>query len=389
MRTKVARLIKMVLRKVSRRDYLILNPNWVSLGGEGYNLMSNGRANKRYLPVRYSYHTPQDWNLRYDIRGHQFGVLQYSLSAPQQEPFCKVELNVQLPFTWTIKLEDQGLTGNGSHLPCVPRRQLPNKTPWLVGNLKFQSVQNETFYRRTGHRVRLEPGVADADYFNGLVYDSYAEDAVCFPKEILKTVGRFHPLEGKILDIGCAMGLMVAEAHSRGLDAEGLDYSPWAVEQANHRTADRCRVLDLDKAVLSDFNSTYDIITMHSVIEHLGNPKHALELVYGLCRPGSVVYIQTLNADSLMHRIMGEDWGGYTDYTHQSPWITADWIEGTAKELGFEVEYLRRYYVWNDNTYDDVWRSFSSFAEIYPANVILEDQFGDAIEVVLRRPIGS
>ena len=43
-----------------------------------------------------------------------------------------------------------------------------------------------------------------------------------------------------------------------------------------------------------------------------------------------VVYVETLNADSLMHRIMGDDWCGYSDFTHRSPWITADWLLETA-----------------------------------------------------------
>ena len=387
MRAKAARLIKKVLQKVSKRDYIILNPDWYSLGGEGYNLITTGRVNKQFLPIRYSYHTPPEWKLTYDLRGHQSGLLSYSLSAPEKEAFCKVEMEVQLPFTWTIKLEDGELTGNDRSLPLIPGQLIPKETPWLVGEFEFRSAANERLHRRTGHRVKLEAGVADAHYFNGLVYDSYAEDAVWFPGEVLDTIQRFHPLKGTFLDIGCAMGLLVEAAQKRGLDADGIDYSSWAVEQANARTRGCCRVLDLDKAGSVNFSTSYDIITMHSVIEHLGDPQHALQLLFEISRPGGVVYIQTLNADSLMHKIMGPDWCGYTDYTHRSPWITADWLAIEAKKVGFEVEYLRRYYVWNDNAYDDVWRSFSSFAEIYPANVILEDQFGDAIEVILRRPV--
>lgn len=81
----------------------------------------------------------------------------------------------------------------------------------------------------------------------------------------------------------------------------------------------------------------------------------------------------------------GYYWSGYTDYTHKSLWITADWINDTARQVGFEIASLRRYYVWNDNKFDDVWRVFTNLIQTYPANIILEDQFGDGIEVILRR----
>jgi len=50
------------------------------------------------------------------------------------------------------------------------------------------------------------------------------------------------------------------------------------------------------------------------------------------------------------------------------------------------LNHAKRYYVWNDNRIDDVWRCFTDLTQIYPASTILEDRFGDIIEVVLRRP---
>ncbi|HKP54365.1 MAG TPA: class I SAM-dependent methyltransferase [Chloroflexia bacterium] len=386
MRARVLRLLRFLVWKLSKHDYLLLHPAWSVTSGEGYKLISTGPSPTRYLPMRYNYHTREDWELRYEIRGHSSGVLWYKLRVPQEPPFLAVKLSVQLPFTLTVKRVGQEMLGNRTVIPVSKGRALPTEASWLVGEFEFHSQETGTMRRRAGHRIRLEKGENDAKYFSGGVYNSYDDNAAWMPNYVLKAIEPYHPLTGKLLDVGCATGLLVAHALSKGLDAEGIDSSEWAVGKANLRTGGRCRRLDLDTAEASTFSSSYDIITMHSVLEHLSDPSRALELLFKLCRPGGVVYIQTLNADSLMHRVMGEDWGGYSDYTHRSSWITADWLIEAAKASRFEIAFARRYYVWNDNIYDDVWSSFVAFAQVYPANVILEDHFGDAVEVILRRP---
>ena len=65
---------------------------------------------------------------------------------------------------------------------------------------------------------------------------------------------------------------------------------------------------------------------------------------------------------------------------------TADWLERNARKAGFEIVYLKRYGVWNDNAFDDVWKSFSALIQIHPGGVLLEDQLGDFVELILRRP---
>jgi 2-polyprenyl-3-methyl-5-hydroxy-6-metoxy-1,4-benzoquinol methylase len=388
MRAKVGKLVKSLLWKACQRDFVVLNPHWNVIGGKGFQILSNSTPEIKYLPIHYNYHTPKEWQLSYTIRGNVRGILRYTLQTPNTEPFCEVKHNIQLPYTWIVKLNEKGLMGNGNPIKLSDEQKIPRDTPWLIGNFEFLSEKNDLLFRRTGHRVKLERSQAETDenYFNGLIYTQYDEDAVLLPKQVFETIETYHPLQGKFLDVGCAIGLTVEYALTKGLDAEGVDYSAWAIEKANKRTGDRCRTLNFDKANVTDFASSYDIITMHSVIEHLGDPLHALNLLFKICRPNGVVYIQTLNADSLMRRVMGDDWGGYTDYTHQSPWITADWLVNSAKVAGFEVIYQKRYYLWNDNIYDDVWQSFASFSQLYPANIILEDALGDAVELILRRP---
>lgn len=389
MRGYLKKLIKQTLFRTLGRDYFILNPAWISIGTFGASDLIGPATvpNNMYrLPVRYNYHTPPNWNLHYDIKGNSSGRLRFSLSTPNEPPFCQLEFNTDLPFSWVVRLDGDSISGNNTVIPIVDGRTIPKTAVWLVGEFEFYSEQQGVLYRKTGHRVKLNKGALDASYFEGLVYHSYEKESAHYPQEILDIVRRYHTLVGRLLDVGCATGLLVEYALNQGMDAEGVDCSSWAIEKANARVLGSCRILDFDGAAPSDFQAPYDVIILHSVIEHLADPERALKLLFSLCRPDGVVYIQTLNADSLMHTLMKEDWGGFTDYTHKSPWITADWLSSTSQRLGFEILHLRRYHIWNDNGYDDVWRSFAVLIQTYPASVILEDHFGDIVEVVLRKP---
>jgi SAM-dependent methyltransferase len=178
----------------------------------------------------------------------------------------------------------------------------------------------------------------------------------------------------------------VEEASKRGLDAEGVDFSEWAIGEANKRTADRCRVMNLDVATALDFPVAYDIITMHSVIEHLADPQKVLDLLFQISRPGAVVYVQTLNADSMMHKIMETQWEGYTDFTHKSPWISRDWLTGASIKTGFEVVKVKTDGAWCENKHDEVWSAFKFVIQSYPSSLLLEEAWGDFLEVILRHP---
>jgi SAM-dependent methyltransferase len=231
-----------------------------------------------------------------------------------------------------------------------------------------------------------QAGTIDQNYFNGDVYQNYEMSSGMFPSQILERIADYRALEGRLLDVGCATGQLVEHACQQKLDAEGVDVSAWAVARAQERNGNRCRVLNLDGATKADFAAPYDIVVLHSVLEHLAEPARALRLLFEITRPGAIVYIQTLNADSLLHLLQKESWSGYSDYTHLSPWITRDWLGDEATRAGFEVRQLKCYGVWNDNRLDPAWRSFGALLQTAPTNVLLEEQFGDFTEAILQRP---
>lgn len=385
-KNKLYGLIKKAFWKATKRNYILLSPNLLVNNDIPDFAVIKVNSNKRHLPIKYNYHLSSKWNLSYDIRGENEGLLKFSLSTPNEKPFCELEMIVSLPFSLNICLQGDELLANNERIKVVAGVNIPKQSPWLVGKFHFKSSDGKVLERQTGHRINQElSGLSNSSYYEGQVYNNYDEAAASIPAQIFDSIEKYVSTKGRFLDIGCATGLMVEFALNKGFDAEGIDFSEWAVCKANIRTKGRCRVINFDECSASDFDQQYGVITMHSVIEHLKFPEKALKLLHKICLHGGIVYIQTLNADSLMHRVMKSDWGGYTDYTHQSPWITADWLQNKAKEIGFEVLRVKRYHLWNDNIYDDVWNSLNVVFQTYPLDVLLEDEFGDAVEVLLKK----
>ena len=95
------------------------------------------------------------------------------------------------------------------------------------------------------------------------------------------------PPDGRLLlDVGCYTGVFVEIAARHGWDAWGVEPSRWAMEQAQarglHVVHGTLETADLPEA-------TFDVVTMWDVIEHLTDPRGALEQAYRLLRPGGLM----------------------------------------------------------------------------------------------------
>jgi 2-polyprenyl-3-methyl-5-hydroxy-6-metoxy-1,4-benzoquinol methylase len=68
-----------------------------------------------------------------------------------------------------------------------------------------------------------------------------------------------------VLDAGCAMGFLVEAFWDRGVEARGIDISPYAISQVRRDMQPHCRVGSLADGV----EGKYDLITCIEVLEHM------------------------------------------------------------------------------------------------------------------------
>jgi ubiquinone/menaquinone biosynthesis C-methylase UbiE len=108
-----------------------------------------------------------------------------------------------------------------------------------------------------------------------------------------------------LLDVGCYTGVFVEIAARHGWDAWGLEPSRWAVEQARARGLHVVQGT-LDTAKLPE--GGFDVVTMWDVIEHLTDPRRALQRSHRLLKPGGLLVVHTIDIESPFARLMGARW---------------------------------------------------------------------------------
>jgi 2-polyprenyl-3-methyl-5-hydroxy-6-metoxy-1,4-benzoquinol methylase len=118
---------------------------------------------------------------------------------------------------------------------------------------------------------------------------------------IEKRVGR----RGRLLDVGCATGVLVEAASARGWTAMGVDVSDFATAQCLARGID-VRRGDVWSAGLP--RDHFDVVVLDDTIEHLPDPGRALHEIRQVLRPGGLLTLNTPNDDGWLRRLMGRHW---------------------------------------------------------------------------------
>lgn len=140
------------------------------------------------------------------------------------------------------------------------------------------------------------------------VSDAYVREAAgerASARLTLAAVERHVPA-GRLVDLGCWVGFLVAEAAARGWWAQGVEPSGWASAYARDELG-----LDVVTGEILDADlppAAFDAVVIADVIEHLPDPREALDRVAGLLAPGGVLHLALPDAGSLVARTLGRRW---------------------------------------------------------------------------------
>lgn len=82
----------------------------------------------------------------------------------------------------------------------------------------------------------------------------------------------------RVLDAGCALGLLVEVLRDRGVEAYGVDISSYAIDQIIEPLRPYCR----QASIAEPFNERYDLIVCIEVLEHMP-PREAERAIENIC----------------------------------------------------------------------------------------------------------
>ena len=120
--------------------------------------------------------------------------------------------------------------------------------------------------------------------------------------------------KGKVLDVGCNGGFFL-NTLSENFEKFGIEIDPKAVDYANKEFNVNVIEGEIGK---DDFEvNSFDLIIFRGVIEHLIDPKLALDRSYQLLKPGGLIYFcATPNLDSFCAEIYREKWNLFHPIEH-------------------------------------------------------------------------
>ncbi len=183
-----------------------------------------------------------------------------------------------------------------------------------------------------GAGARARAGAADygeayyADYSaDHIVYEHNAQWQAFFGAVADRLIADIAPKT--TLDAGCAIGLLVEALRDRGVDADGIDFSEYAIARSRD---DIRRHLTLG-SITDPLQRRYDLITCLEVLEHLSAPD-ADKAIANLC-----AFTDDLIVSSTpMH---------YRDPTHTNIHPAEYWTErfarhGFIRDVDYDAAYI-------------------------------------------------
>ena len=105
---------------------------------------------------------------------------------------------------------------------------------------------------------------------------------------------------GRVLSVGCGVGVDLCVARDRGWEAEGLEIDASRAAQTSEKTG--CVVWHADLLELEPEGPPYQCVYMNHVLEHPREPGAWLRKVHQLLSPSGVMWIASPNIDSFSNR---------------------------------------------------------------------------------------
>lgn len=174
----------------------------------------------------------------------------------------------------------------------------------------------------------------DASYFTQQnEYFSERERFRDLFQSLLEHIER-HRRPGRMLDVGCGPGFLLALARERGWEVAGVELSAWASRYAHDKLGLPVICGSLATGLFAP--RSVDVVVMNHVLEHLPDPRAALALIRDLLKEDGLLVVGVPNFGSLAASIRRERW--YSLLPDQHLWhFTPASLGRLLRELGFQA----------------------------------------------------
>lgn len=154
----------------------------------------------------------------------------------------------------------------------------------------------------------------------------------------IKLIDKYFNKPGRLLDVGCAMGFFLDTARKHGWDVTGVEISDYASSYAR----DELRLNVFNDELMNLIKNgeigihSFDAVTLWDTLEHVCDPKSLLKAVYSVLKEGGMLFLSTLNIDSLTAKQQGNQWHYFRPPKHLF-YFSEKTLKRYLADVGFEV----------------------------------------------------
>ncbi|MGC8640248.1 MAG: class I SAM-dependent methyltransferase [Isosphaeraceae bacterium] len=153
-----------------------------------------------------------------------------------------------------------------------------------------------------------------------------------------KLLNNLRPERGKLLEVGCGLGYLLAAFRDDGWDVLGVEPYYQACRYAGAELGIEVKNAILETAEFPD--ESFDVVLLNHVIEHIEDPLGTLREVNRVLKPGGHFVIETPRYDTLSFKLLGRrersiNCGGHIYF------FTTQTLKNLYEAAGFEQVDLR------------------------------------------------
>ncbi len=192
--------------------------------------------------------------------------------------------------------------------PCDVCRASRAMQPWLEVSVARTAVAWVHQCMRCGFRqIRPRLGgdrlaaLYPMEYFDTrsvVGYRDYARQFHRHQRDAYFLTKLFRPIApaGPVLEVGCALGFLLAGLAKAGWDVEGIDVSPFAAYYAQTRFGLQISCATLEERVFPAEH--FAVVIQKDVLEHVSDPRRHLFETHRVMRRGGYLWVVTPNGEA-------------------------------------------------------------------------------------------
>jgi 2-polyprenyl-3-methyl-5-hydroxy-6-metoxy-1,4-benzoquinol methylase len=138
------------------------------------------------------------------------------------------------------------------------------------------------------------------DYYQERAQYYFGEGNIRQFRKGLHILHQLKPQKGKLLDVGCGLGMFVKLAKHDGWEAKGVEISPFACAQARK---DGLEVIEGELENLHLPSESFDVVTLWDAIEHFSDPFIKIKEIWRILKKDGLILLNTPNENSLLKNL--------------------------------------------------------------------------------------